>query len=138
MRRMAGFTLLESLVAFAVLSVGLLGLARLTLMGVQGNAEALHFSTAASLAHDKLASLRNFRTLAEYDALSGGSDAVSLAPVTYSRTWSLGVNSGSVDYTRVTVTVSWTDARGAVHSLQLISDIGRVSPVGAAAFLPDS
>lgn len=135
MRDMRGFSLLESLIAFALLSVGLLGLAKLTLIGLQGSSAALSHGTAAQLAHEKIADLRQFSTLAQYDALANGSDNITLAPFTYSRSWALVVNGGSVDYTRVTVTVDWSDARGASHSLQLISDIGRTSPVGAAASL---
>jgi len=135
MRRQGGFTLLEALIAFAVLSVGLLGLAKLTLIATQSNAEAQHVGAAVQLAQDKLAALRGFRTLAEYAALSSGSDSVTLSPVTYTRTWSLTVNSGSVDYTRATISVTWLDADGVSHSLQLSSDIGRVLPVGGAAAL---
>lgn len=50
--RKAGFTLIEVLVALIVLSVGLLGLARMQLVGLRSNADANYRTQATLLAYD--------------------------------------------------------------------------------------
>lgn len=51
-KQSGGFTLIEVLVAMLVLAIGLMGVAGLQVLGVQGNASALHKNIASQFAYD--------------------------------------------------------------------------------------
>ena len=53
-----GFTLIEVLIAIVILSVGLLGMAALTVGIIHGNAFSKNLSTATTCAQDKMEDLR--------------------------------------------------------------------------------
>jgi type IV pilus assembly protein PilV len=119
-----GFSLIEILVTFVVLSVGLLGLAALHANGLKNNQSAYWRSQATILAYNIIDSMRTNRSSAlnedydisfDEDEPSGGSIAdqdlkywksllVSLLPI----------GDGSIDCDSVTsictVTVSWDDS----------------------------
>lgn len=54
-----GFTLLEVLIAIALLSVGLLSIAGMMVVSIRGNASGGKLSVATTLAQDKIEELRN-------------------------------------------------------------------------------
>jgi type IV pilus assembly protein PilV len=58
-RHQAGFTLIESLIALLVISVGLLSVAGLQLLSKRSNYDAAQRTTAAHLAYDLLERMRN-------------------------------------------------------------------------------
>lgn len=60
--RSRGFSLIESMVALVVLSVGLLGVARMYVMSLQNGRTALFHSQAVSLASDMAERIRANRT----------------------------------------------------------------------------
>jgi type IV pilus modification protein PilV len=55
----AGFTLIEVMIAVAILSIGLLSLANLQIAMIRGNAFSQRMTTAASIAEAKLEQLKN-------------------------------------------------------------------------------
>ncbi len=114
-----GFTLLEFLVAVAILSVGLLGMGTLTGAVMNYNREAYNGTKAVALAQDKMEDLRNlsYQTLS---GLTGGSDTDSI----YTRTWTISANVPVNDMATITVTVAW-DWKGTSKSVQLKSIVGR-------------
>lgn len=57
-RRDSGFTLIEIVVALLVLTIGLLGMAGLSISVMQGNKSSNQISTATALAQDKMEKLR--------------------------------------------------------------------------------
>ncbi len=67
-----GFSMIEVVVATAVLVVGVVGLAQLSLVGAKANAEAGRTTTAAILAQQKMEALRS---------TSWGSGALAPSPV---------------------------------------------------------
>jgi type IV pilus modification protein PilV len=72
-RRCRGFTLLESLIALLVLTLGLLGSAALLLQGLQGNAAAARQLAATNLARDLAERIRlNARDAASARAQRSG------------------------------------------------------------------
>ncbi len=76
MRRDAGFTLVEILIALLVLSIGMLGIAALQAATVQFNHSAYLRSQATSLAYDIVDRMRANRAA----ALDGAYDGASVTP----------------------------------------------------------
>lgn len=56
-----GFTLIEVLIAIVILSVGLLGMASLTVGIIKGNKISTDLTTATTLAQDKMEDLRRIK-----------------------------------------------------------------------------
>jgi prepilin-type N-terminal cleavage/methylation domain-containing protein len=75
-RKQAGFTLIETMVAIIVLTVGLLSVAALMSQMVRGSSTSRYMSSAAMLASEKLEDLNRY---ASTDALVAASPVTSLA-----------------------------------------------------------
>jgi type IV pilus assembly protein PilV len=114
-----GFTLLEVLVAMIVLAVGLLGLAPMLVMSMQGNQFSRDVTEAAYLAQDRIEQLKN--------------QAV-ISPIPYYETSiqggcyrSVNVSDNTVDNSippgvyRINVTLNWVDKEGKSHSTSYIT-----------------
>ncbi len=105
LKQQRGVTLLEILIAMVILSVGLLGIAGLTIGVIQGNAYSKHVSTATVVAEAKLEDIRR-AGYANANAMAG-SDSVSMGGITFSRTTSVTNGSPGPNMKRLAVTVSW-------------------------------
>jgi type IV pilus assembly protein PilV len=138
--RIAGFGLIENLVAVCVVSVGLLGLLQLHLVALRVNRAALHLGQAVTLSADLAERLRANRDPADaYDcggrcSAGVGGNAVAIADL---QAWLAAIaarlpeGDGAVSYragiddapVQYLVTVSWTDAAGsggrAAHALRV-------------------
>lgn len=88
-----GFSLIEVLVAAAVLSVGLLALGSLQISLVRTSSDSKAYSVALALAKDKLEEMRNFtgvRGPRSYQSLTDGSDTPgNVGGVEYTRGWTV-------------------------------------------------
>ncbi|MGH8030276.1 MAG: type IV pilus modification PilV family protein, partial [Arenimonas sp.] len=88
-----GFSLVEVLVALAVLAIGLLAIAKLQSALFRSSGEARAFSVATGLAKDKLEQLRSFNAVQggqSYQALTDGSETLGVIGGTaYTRTWTV-------------------------------------------------
>jgi len=116
-----GFTLIEVLVAMIVLAIGILGLAPMLVISMQGNQFSREITEATYLAQDRLEQLRNQTVISpipysEYSFSLNGE---------YTRT--VDVSDRNVDNSippgvyRMTVNVSWIDKDGKSHSSSYIS-----------------
>jgi type IV pilus modification protein PilV len=86
--RPQGFSLLEVLVAIAILSFGLLALASLQITLMRTSSDAKARTVALSLAKDQLETMRDYSTLAGYQGLQDGTDTpAAIGGVTFTRTW---------------------------------------------------
>ncbi len=81
-----GFSLIEVLVAVAILSFGLLALATLQVALVRASTEAKAQSEALALGKEMLEDSRTYTDLAGYQALTNTNDTVTVGGVTYTRT----------------------------------------------------
>jgi type IV pilus assembly protein PilV len=123
--RIGGFTLIEALVALAVLSIGLLGVAGLQMAGLSANYSAAARTQASYLAYDILDRMRANRNDAlaapslykiNLGATPSGTGQAALDLVA----WKAAVKAallqgdGAVDVTAgvATVTIQWNDAHG--------------------------
>jgi len=126
-----GFTLIEVLVAFVILSIALLSLAGLMATTTGNNAAGGHLTEAATLAQDKLERLRllplstisaSFApNVAQVDTPPPGSTGI-----TYTRSWTYTPNVAAPNTTldTITITVSWVDsAKLQPHSITIVSAV---------------
>jgi prepilin-type N-terminal cleavage/methylation domain-containing protein len=100
-----GFTLIEVLVAIVVLSVGLLGVAGLTIGIIKGNLYSKSVTSATLVGEQKIEAIQrvgytNANTLA-------GTDTTSMGGTTYTRVTSVTNATPTTNMKTVTVTVSW-------------------------------
>jgi prepilin-type N-terminal cleavage/methylation domain-containing protein len=92
-RRAHGFSLVEVLVALAVLAIGLLAIAQLQSALIRSSGESRAFSVGTGLARDKLEQLRAFNAVRggqSYQALTDGNESLGVIDGTdYQRSWTV-------------------------------------------------
>lgn len=105
-----GFTLLEVLVAMAIFSVAILGLAIGATSIMKANQTSYFNTVAANLAQDKLEQLKA-TTVANITSCSSSCDspAPKYKNVTFTRTWTVTANSPTNGVNRLDVSVQWKD-----------------------------
>ena len=108
-QREQGFTMVEVLVAIALLLVGLLGVAQMQVMTMITNSTANQRTTAITLAQDRMEILRTL----PYATIRPSSDTSGI----YQRSWSVENNTPASNMKRVTVTVSWPGKQVQVQSI---------------------
>ena len=110
-----GFTLLELLIALAILSVGLLGLAGLHIAAIKGNVSGFKFSAASAVAQQRLEELKALDAASA--ALSSGTHNdgnVLVQNITYNRSYTVTDNSPVRGTSTLTFTVTWTEPMSGV------------------------
>jgi type IV pilus assembly protein PilV len=124
MKNDQGFTMLELLIAIAILAIGLLGLATLQSTSIQGNRDSKEMTTAVFLAEKKMEELKS----SPFNAapLNIGSSTDSNNPMNgsgtsggiFNRSWTIQRYLSSNNMKQVTVSVSWAIS-GKSHSVSL-------------------
>ena len=134
-----GATLFEALVAFLVLSLGMVAIARL-----QGHLRldadvARQRSEAVRLAQEDMESLRGFGALnaapglRSFDAIASASRSVDTGTASYLIDRRIGTAGGPPLAKSVSITVSWTDRSGAAQQVTLHSIVAGSDPALSAA-----
>jgi len=119
-----GFTLLEILVAVTLLSIGLLGIAGLTVGIMRGNRHSKMATTATTLAQDRMEEIRrrDYSDVTETNFPDEDYNTMTNF-FFYKRVTSIAVDSPSPNLKTVKVTVSWDgDASSVVLETVLTSD----------------
>jgi len=99
-----GFTLIEVLIAIVILSVGLLGMAALTVGIINGNKFSNQLTTATTLAQDKMEDIRR----QDYSDVAAETKAACSSPyATYDREVLVTNDSPATNMKTVTVKVYW-------------------------------
>jgi Tfp pilus assembly protein PilV len=141
-----GFSLLEALIALAVLAVGLLTLATLTLKVARSEDVARQRGEAVRLAQERIELMRSYTQLSTaagavaWDDLANGSDTITAtstfsANTQFARSWQvLGISSDPMR--NAVVTVSWTDRGNETQSVSLATVISKTDPsdIGSLGF----
>ncbi len=108
-----GFTLIEVIMATAILSIGLLAISSLTVGIIVGNKRSTDLTTAVSLAQDKMEAVRGLG----YTSVAPETEAAYSTPNgTYEREVLVTNNSPGNGMKLVTVRVYWDSWRGASRS----------------------
>jgi Tfp pilus assembly protein PilV len=113
-----GFTLISVLIGMVVLSLGLLGAARLVVIVFNSNAFSQHLTTATTLAQEKIAVVQRLG-YADADTAVGTEPYGAIANYgAYQRVTSVSPNTPAAGIKTVTVTVSW-QSRLHTHAVTL-------------------
>jgi len=116
----AGFTLVESLLTLAIMSMSLLALAGLQITALRGNALSRSMTTAVSIAEQTIEQLKN-TSYANIQAEAA--TQVTAANLHFTR--QVTVTNGPLPNTKsVSVLVSWQD-QSKTHTLPLATIIGQ-------------
>jgi prepilin-type N-terminal cleavage/methylation domain-containing protein len=122
-----GFTLVEFLVATAILSVGLLALINLQWMSIRGNHDSKEMTTAVLLAEKKMEKLKN----TPYSSLPIGTfydtnsmDGLEQSGGIFTRSWIIQKYEGSNFMKMISVNVAWI-LKGQTHNATLQTVISR-------------
>jgi type IV pilus modification protein PilV len=127
---MRGFSLLEALISFVIIAVGMLALAKFQADTLENNADAKARTEAVNFAQAQIEQLRNIRDPADFQtALTSGSgtDTATGSHATYTRSWTITQNTDP-NYAVVDVIVTWADSTGTTQSVNLSTYIGEVEP----------
>lgn len=119
-----GFTLIEAMIALAVFSIGLLGIASMLITSVKGNSFAFKTTTATTLAQAQIEELSSFDfndpniTDADNDGNGGLADTGANADFTrtvncngeqYTLFWNVADNYPNTDNKLIRVIVNWSE-----------------------------
>ena len=107
LRHHSGFTLLEVLIALVILSIGLLGVAGLTIGIIHGNTVSRHSTTATVIAQSELEDIQRAGYFNATTANFPDDSAIAMGGVTFARTNTITDDDPLPDMKTVTVTVSW-------------------------------
>ncbi len=132
--RQRGISLLESLIALLVLSIGLLGVLGLQTQSLVHNRAAYFETQATNMAQDMLDRIRaNREQAADYALTLGGEVDGSGLPATDQTEWVADVSTMlpggaggiEIDNRRISVTVRWEDATSPndIRQVQLASEL---------------
>jgi type IV pilus modification protein PilV len=113
-----GFTIIEVLVAMGIFTVAILGVAISATSVIKANQVSYSTTIATNLAQDKLEDLKANPT----SVASGSESSIPVSGETFSRTWTVTVNSPVTGVTKIDVAVTWTDYTA--HTVTLSSVVG--------------
>lgn len=132
--RQRGIALLEALLAFLVLSIGMLALSRLQNELRAGADEARERTEALRLVQSDIEDLRAFAGMAGWEAIDNASADVTPAGSTTQYTLERAVQTiAGPALKAVQVTLRWTDRHGAAQQLRLDTLIAGQDPALAGA-----
>lgn len=132
--RPLGFALLEALIALLMISIGLLGVAKLQTLSLLGSGEGRARTEASNISQERLEELRNLLQKGDFTALAGGTATVNGSNAAYTLTWTVTTPDASLEQHLVQLSTTWTDTRAGTQRLDLNSLVAWDDP-GAQARL---
>ena len=136
LKKVKGFSILEALIAFFLITLGALAIAALLNRSMEMNSDAEARTEALHLAKETIAGFRVFTTKDEVVAYA--TDATGNTVVgdheTFTRTWTVADVTGNDNAVLVTVNVAWTGVSGA-QNVNLASEIAKLQPQKTGAYM---
>lgn len=127
--KQTGFTIIEGLIAFMVMTASGLALALFLPKMLGESSTSANYTLASNFAQDKLESLRQFASETACTTMTSGSDSGSSASASFSRAWTVSACPNSLKCKTVTVNVGWADASGDAKSVNLRTNTECYDPV---------
>lgn len=134
--RCSGFSLIEVLVTFIVLVLGLLALLRVHYGALSVSAEAKARTEALHFAQKKMESSRNIRGYIDYGAINSTTDSYINTEV-YDRDLVVTTVTGPIVYRELELNTEWTNSRNNPIDVTLRSYIHRESPVKSGVIIKE-
>lgn len=143
LKKIAGFSLLEALVALLILGFGLIAVAKLQTTLMENSGLSKQRTEATRLAQEKMEQLRAFEQLstatgkfAYADIVTTTSDAVSgySSNTSYIRSWT-STDSTNAQYKPVFLSVAWTDRNGISQTVKLDSMVAKLDPKASGSLV---
>lgn len=137
-----GFTIVEALVALAVIAFGLLGMVGLQAVMSRSADVSKQRAEAVRLAQERIEAMRSYTSIeavagqTTWADLANGADVPATTSNTpYARSWTVSGTTGD-PMRRVSVTVAWTDRGGEAQTVTLNSVVSKTDPsdVGLLGF----
>jgi type II secretory pathway pseudopilin PulG len=140
-----GFAILETLITFIVLGVGLLVLLNFNSTAMMSSGDAKMRTEAMEVAQRKIQELRSYSYLEDVDdtlpdeeewdnRMVNGNDTINGTSATFARQWTIDVATDE-SLAVIDVTVTWNDQNGDGQTLTLNSGVYKVDPTAAAYVL---
>jgi prepilin-type N-terminal cleavage/methylation domain-containing protein len=128
-----GFTIIEALIALAVVAFGLMAVSGLQALLSRNTDVAKQRSEATRLAQQQIENVRSYTTIADaagqisWNGLANGSDTTT-SNATFTRTWTWA-GASTDQMRRLSVNVSWTDRTGEAQNVTLNTVVSRTNPL---------
>lgn len=135
-----GMTLIEVLIALAILATGVIVLVKFQGDLLRNVSQSQQQSEAMVIAEGKMDELRNYSVIettggaTAYDDISSGTSSVVGNNVTYTLTWTV-TNVSSPPHKSIRVTVSWTDSGNKSESITLDSIVSPSDPAKSGEYM---
>ncbi len=114
-----GFTLIETMLAIAIMAIGLLALASLQVTAINGNAQSKKRTLALALAEDKIETYRH----TAYASIPAGQEVETNLETLYTRNTLVENDTPVTGVKTVTVTVFWHNMNDKLKQVQLVTII---------------
>lgn len=114
-----GFTLIETVLAIAIMAIGLLALASLQVTAISGNVQSKKRTLALALAEDKIETYRH----TAYASIPAGQEVETNLETLYTRNTLVENDTPVTDVKTVTVTVFWHNMNDKLKQVQLVTII---------------
>ncbi|MFZ3046919.1 MAG: prepilin-type N-terminal cleavage/methylation domain-containing protein [Desulfatirhabdiaceae bacterium] len=113
-----GFTMIEVMIALAIMAIGFLALASMQIAAIKGNAQSIKYSMAVALGENKIETYKN----TPYDNIPSGTETENNLGVNtiFTRTTIVEADTPIAGAKTVTVTISWTADRARSVSFRTI------------------
>ena len=122
----AGFTIIEVMIAMAIMSIGVLSMGVAQISAIRLSSTSSHLSQAMYLAEEQMEIFHSlpFNATFQIAAANVPDPANPLVPVigdasNYTRTWTIVPNQPPSGLTQITVTVTWNTSNGGRNSVSL-------------------
>ncbi|HQT26015.1 MAG TPA: hypothetical protein PLK99_05375 [Burkholderiales bacterium] len=137
---MKGYTVLESMIAFILIALGLVGAVKLQDAMVRKSVYARQLSEATLLCQQEMETLRAYASRSAFDALATDSagNTVNGVNAAYVRTWTVSTNAFGTR--AISVRAAWTGIDNQPESVTMSSEMSYSDPEQSALLdlLPSS